>query len=381
LTVINGNAVPFDFCAAWVDWNQDESFQNPAERIGVVPGLGPYVFQVMPPPDAPIGATRMRIRIEPVQEDPDPCGWPLYGEVEDYTVNVTAGFGACCTGCGTCTLELEQTCIAMGGTWLGEGVGCEPNPCNVVSYCWAGAQVCDEYISRVQIGTIDNPSGCEPNAEPPNYVDYTDLSTDLIVGTESALVVTNGNPFAGDHCAVWIDWNHNCEFSSSEKIAVLTGSGPYVFTITPPANAFVGQTWLRIRVNYYNPPEACGIETYGEVEDYTVNVIEATGACCWPDGLCTLELAAACGGVFKGTGTTCDPNPCVCPADLNCDGAVNFGDINPFVLMLSDFGLWQATYPNCPWRNGDVSGNGSVGFDDINPFVAVLVEAPIACAH
>jgi len=58
--------------------------------------------------------------------------------------------------------------------------------------------------------------------------------------------------------------------------------------------------------------------------------------------------------------------------DLNCDGAVNFDDINPFVLLLSDPGLWQTTYPTCNPLNGDCNGDGLVNFDDINPFVALL---------
>jgi hypothetical protein len=61
--------------------------------------------------------------------------------------------------------------------------------------------------------------------------------------------------------------------------------------------------------------------------------------------------------------------------DLNCDGLVDFDDINPFVLMLSDPDAWQAQYPTCDWRNGDCDGNGFVDFDDINRFVALLSGA------
>jgi hypothetical protein len=59
--------------------------------------------------------------------------------------------------------------------------------------------------------------------------------------------------------------------------------------------------------------------------------------------------------------------------DLNCDGSVNFGDINPFVLYLSNFSTWQTTYPGCPPQNGDINGDGTYpSFGDINPFVALL---------
>lgn len=58
--------------------------------------------------------------------------------------------------------------------------------------------------------------------------------------------------------------------------------------------------------------------------------------------------------------------------DLNCDGATDFGDINPFVLALSNPGGYATQYPDCEIGNADINRNGSVGFDDINPFVSLL---------
>lgn len=60
--------------------------------------------------------------------------------------------------------------------------------------------------------------------------------------------------------------------------------------------------------------------------------------------------------------------------DLNCDGAVNFGDIDPFVLALSDPAGYQAAYPNCNILNGDCNRDGQVNFEDIDPFVALLIS-------
>jgi hypothetical protein len=61
------------------------------------------------------------------------------------------------------------------------------------------------------------------------------------------------------------------------------------------------------------------------------------------------------------------------PGDLNCDGLVDFGDINPFVQFLTSFPAWQAAYVNCPPENGDINGDGLYpDFGDINPFVALL---------
>ncbi len=60
------------------------------------------------------------------------------------------------------------------------------------------------------------------------------------------------------------------------------------------------------------------------------------------------------------------------PGDMNCDGALDFADINPFVLALTNPEAWELAYPGCDLLNGDIDGNGAVGFGDINPFVALF---------
>ena len=59
--------------------------------------------------------------------------------------------------------------------------------------------------------------------------------------------------------------------------------------------------------------------------------------------------------------------------DLNCDGSVNFGDINPFVQYLSNYAAWQTAHPGCNPANGDMNLDGVYpSFGDINPFVRCL---------
>jgi hypothetical protein len=58
--------------------------------------------------------------------------------------------------------------------------------------------------------------------------------------------------------------------------------------------------------------------------------------------------------------------------DLNCDGRVNFGDINAFVLALVNPASYMLSYPECNILTGDTNGDGNVNFGDINPFVALL---------
>jgi hypothetical protein len=58
--------------------------------------------------------------------------------------------------------------------------------------------------------------------------------------------------------------------------------------------------------------------------------------------------------------------------DLNCDGVVNYDDIDRFVLALSDPAGYAAGYPDRRRLNGDCNCDGFVDFDDISAFVAIL---------
>jgi hypothetical protein len=58
--------------------------------------------------------------------------------------------------------------------------------------------------------------------------------------------------------------------------------------------------------------------------------------------------------------------------DANCDSVVNFGDINAFVLAISDTAIYASTYPQCPLVNADLNSDSTVDFLDISPFVELL---------
>lgn len=73
----------------------------------------------------------------------------------------------------------------------------------------------------------------------------------------------------------------------------------------------------------------------------------------------------------KGTFTLMSGCPGA-PGDANCDGLVNFGDIDPFVLALTNPTQYAIDYPTCDLCTCDVNGDTLVNFGDIDPFVALL---------
>jgi len=133
----------------------------------------------------------------------------------------------------------------------------------------------DEYISQVTVGTINNATTYSAGG----YGDYTYLSTDMGIGGGYGITVTNGSPYASDQCGIWVDWNQDMDFNDANETITVTGTpgtGPYTATIIPPAGATLGNTRMRVRIMYTGTLDPCGATSYGEVEDYTVNVTVAT---------------------------------------------------------------------------------------------------------
>ena len=59
--------------------------------------------------------------------------------------------------------------------------------------------------------------------------------------------------------------------------------------------------------------------------------------------------------------------------DLNCDGNVNFFDIDAFVLAVTDPAGYTVAYPDCDIMLADCNGDGDVDFFDIDSFVGLVV--------
>ncbi|MFZ4399453.1 MAG: GEVED domain-containing protein [Bacteroidales bacterium] len=170
-------------------------------------------------------------------------------------------------------LDAEFTTVMLGSASITPTIiSPSGNRQIAIIYCNASSNICDEFISNVSFGSINNTTICSSGG----YVDYSAISTDILKGTSLGITVTNGMPYTLDQCGIWVDWNNNGDFLDDSTISIngTPGGGPYSAIITPPQNTSVGLKKMRVRIHFNEEASSpCGIANYGEVEDYSINLL------------------------------------------------------------------------------------------------------------
>jgi PKD repeat protein len=151
----------------------------------------------------------------------------------------------------------------------------------------------NDYITLVQLGSINNATGASSS---PYYTYYSSLSTNLTPGSAYTITLSPGTYASSNYIAVWIDYNQNGVFETTEKLGnVLAPPTPAtsVMNFTVPAIATTGTTRMRVREVYSNSSiDPCASYTYGETEDYNVNIMSLDKS---------LNLTVFLEGLFNGT--------------------------------------------------------------------------------
>lgn len=267
-----------DYITVYFDWNGDGVFSNstPAtieeqqqwtnqkekhqHGMSLINSTGEddveVSYTVNIPTDAVTGEIRMRVVKNYNAPSPAPCSNPfIFGQVEDYTLNISEG---------TCYPVFEYN--ADG-----------------------------EMITQVIFNTIDNTSPFQSGTTP-QYEDFTDISTDVQVGSDYELSVKGpASTFPSDVVA-YIDFNQDGVFDQDTEffyVGRLAAANPanantVTTTITIPETALNGETIMRIiknsNVAAYSDDEApntivdaCAEDLRsGQVEEYTVNILNGS---------------------------------------------------------------------------------------------------------
>lgn len=220
----------------WIDWNGDGDFEDNGEIVFTsLPSNTPVSASITIPANVTITETRMRVSME-FGNIPYPCGTFAYGEAEDYT------------------LELI----------------------NSTTYCTAGGTSTQyEWIESIGIGGYNNTSGSDNG-----YGDYTSERITAIAGTNTPILLEpafSGTAFM-EHWSIWLDLNEDGDFDDSSELIYQSGSTNSIIqdNITFP-EGFPGLKQLRISMKWGEHADACEEFSWGEVEDYTLELFEESG--------------------------------------------------------------------------------------------------------
>ncbi|QAA82166.1 T9SS type A sorting domain-containing protein [Aequorivita sp. H23M31] len=313
--------------AVWIDYNGNKNFNDPGELVWskaaskTTPVSGTFTI-----PSGTVRAeTRMRVAMK-YNGIPTSCETFSYGEVEDYTINLTAGGGdtqAPSTPANLTATNITQTTasiswsastdnvavtgyeVFLGSNSIGSVTGTSANITgllastaysvkvraydaagnnsafsntvnfttlsNSITYCNSnGNNTNDEYIDRVKLGSINNLSGNNGG-----YGNFTQLTTTLAKGTSNTITITpkwTGSKY-NEAYRVWIDYNQDGDFDDAGELVysrARTTSTSISGSFTVPASALNGPTRMRVAMKYNAYPTPCETFSYGEVEDYTV---------------------------------------------------------------------------------------------------------------
>ena len=225
-----------DQAFGWVDWNRNDVYETGEQIVFSAYQSQTAKAKVTPPAEAE-GQYAMRIRNQYGNAVATSCGKDVYGEVEDYVINLVPGNGIEFTLCESASL------VDLG----------------------------NDYIDNVVLNGRNYPSGYSL------YTDNTHFTIDLGELQEIELIVSLANAY-GDQVFGWIDWNKNNAFEASEEVEFSDLSNDLLAEaiVAIPVDAD-GVYALRVRNQYDEmTPNACGSDVYGEVEDYAIRLSSPT---------------------------------------------------------------------------------------------------------
>ncbi len=159
------------------------------------------------------------------------------------------------------------------------------------NYCASkGVAPWEQWIEQVSIAAVFANSSF-PKTGKEGYGDFTQAPTATLARGQGALITISPKASWGADpnnarlfWRVWVDWNNDQVFDDAELIRsapVNISNGIFLdnqISFTVPATAKLGKTRLRVSMKVGGYPSACETFDRGEVEDYSVNIVNPPGS-------------------------------------------------------------------------------------------------------
>ncbi|GAB3586244.1 M4 family metallopeptidase [Hymenobacter daeguensis] len=166
---------------------------------------------------------------------------------------------------------------AVTNAWFAVGVGAAAGGGGggTVTYCTSnGSSVAYEYIDYVAVGSLARTSGADGG-----YYNGTALTApSLAAGVAQTFTVSAGfvSSAYSEYVKMYIDYNKNGVFTDAGELVVNAAASTSAinrsFSFTVPTTAKNGTTRMRVVLSDNSATTSCGTYSYGETEDYTVNI-------------------------------------------------------------------------------------------------------------
>jgi hypothetical protein len=129
------------------------------------------------------------------------------------------------------------------------------------------------------IGGVSMNGGGMSSGSNGGYANFTSAPAIQVTQGPNTIVLTPGFSYSSytEYWAVWVDLNRDQVFTANELVFSGSSASALTGTLNIPTTAATGPTRMRVVMQYGGTPPACGSFTYGEVEDYTVNVVAGPG--------------------------------------------------------------------------------------------------------
>jgi hypothetical protein len=236
-----------------------------------------------------------------------------------------------------CVLRWTINNGACGDTFAEVTITTSVGP-GCLGYCNPGNLSCavNDRIHRVQFGILDNSSVGTCTATT-GYSDYTNIpAPNIVIGTANNITITVGTGTGSHSAGVWIDFNQNGslldpgEFFSIAQGTILPSTATTV-SIQIPTTANLGTTRMRVAYVFGTAilsSWTCFTNaTFGETEDYTVNLVCGTTPSAVTGRFPANGLALPCGAA---TNLTWNDHTCA------TGFKVYLGTTNPPTNLVSD---------------------------------------------
>ena len=153
------------------------------------------------------------------------------------------------------------------------------------TYC--GSQATSQFDSKCdRVQLVGNTVTIDENSSAAGCQQYTDntnvAAADLSPGGNYTITITQGT-CGGNYTRrsnAWIDFNNDGDFTDpGEMLSDGNGTGVNVIDFTVPCSITAGNTRMRVKVveQFGAITNPCGNYTWGETEDYTVNLLAPSG--------------------------------------------------------------------------------------------------------